>query len=50
MLSQPVRIDNSTSLYRVQVGPIDDLASLETVRATLSDAGFGQTFVVSPTQ
>ncbi|KFF48696.1 hypothetical protein GY26_12555 [Gammaproteobacteria bacterium MFB021] len=50
LLSQPVRIDNSASLYRVQVGPIDDLASLETVRATLSDAGFGQTFVVSPTQ
>jgi rare lipoprotein A len=50
LLSRPVRIDNAASLYRVQVGPIDDLASLETIRATLSDAGYRQTFVVSPTQ
>ncbi|GHB10835.1 septal ring lytic transglycosylase RlpA family protein [Salinicola rhizosphaerae] len=50
LLSQPVRIDNAASLYRVQVGPIDDLASLERVRTTLNDAGYHQTFVVSPTQ
>lgn len=50
LLSRPVRIDNAASLYRVQVGPIDDLASLERVRTTLDDAGYHQTFVVSPTQ
>jgi rare lipoprotein A len=50
LLSQPVRIDNASPLYRVQVGPINDLASLESIRATLRDAGYGQTFLVAPTQ
>lgn len=50
LLSRPVRIDNATSLYRVQVGPINDLTALETIRETLNDAGYRQTFVVSPTQ
>ncbi|WP_295037349.1 septal ring lytic transglycosylase RlpA family protein [Salinicola sp.] len=50
LLSRPVRIDNATPLYRVQVGPIDDLASLESIRATLRDAGYGQVFLVAPTQ
>ncbi|MEC8919124.1 MAG: septal ring lytic transglycosylase RlpA family protein [Pseudomonadota bacterium] len=50
LLSQPVRIDNASPLHRVQVGPINDLASLESIRATLRDAGYGQTFVVAPTQ
>lgn len=50
LLSRPVRIDNASPLYRVQVGPIHDLASLESIRATLRDAGYGQTFLVAPTQ
>ncbi|WP_204352583.1 septal ring lytic transglycosylase RlpA family protein [Salinicola halophilus] len=50
LLSQPVRIDNAASLYRVQVGPIDDIASLQAIRATLNDAGYSQTFVVAPAQ
>nr|WP_286009760.1 septal ring lytic transglycosylase RlpA family protein [Salinicola sp. S1-1-2] len=50
LLSQPVRIDNAASLYRVQVGPIHDLTSLEALRATLNDAGYGQAFVVPPIQ
>jgi len=50
LLSQPVRIDNASPLYRVQVGPISDLTSLESIRATLRDAGYGQTFLVAPTQ
>ncbi len=50
LLSQPVRIDNASPPYRVQVGPIDDLASLESIRATLRDAGFGQVILVAPTQ
>lgn len=50
LLSQPVRIDNASPPYRVQVGPINDLASLESIRATLRDAGYGQTFLVAPTQ
>ncbi|WP_110630762.1 septal ring lytic transglycosylase RlpA family protein [Salinicola salarius] len=50
LLSRPVRIDNASPLYRVQVGPIHDLASLESIRATLQDAGYGQTFLVAPTQ
>nr|WP_110656432.1 septal ring lytic transglycosylase RlpA family protein [Salinicola halimionae] len=50
LLSQPVRIDNASPLYRVQVGPINDLASLESIRATLRDAGYGQVFLVAPTQ
>ncbi|WP_110687516.1 septal ring lytic transglycosylase RlpA family protein [Salinicola aestuarinus] len=50
LLSRPVRIDNAASLYRVQVGPVDDIASLQAIRATLRDAGFAQTFVVAPAQ
>ncbi|WP_303854549.1 septal ring lytic transglycosylase RlpA family protein [Salinicola salarius] len=50
LLSRPVRIDNASPLYRVQVGPIHDLASLESIRATLQDAGYSQTFLVAPTQ
>ncbi|WP_110600204.1 septal ring lytic transglycosylase RlpA family protein [Salinicola lusitanus] len=50
LLSRPVRIDNASPLYRVQVGPIEDLASLDSIRATLRDAGYGQVFLVAPTQ
>ncbi|KAA0019359.1 septal ring lytic transglycosylase RlpA family protein [Salinicola corii] len=50
LLSRPVRIDNATPLYRVQVGPLDDLASLESIRATLRDAGYSQVLLVAPTQ
>lgn len=50
LLSRPVRIDNAASLYRVQVGPIDDIASLQAIRAALDDAGFVQTLVVAPAQ
>ncbi|WP_110710331.1 septal ring lytic transglycosylase RlpA family protein [Salinicola sp. CR57] len=50
LLSRPVRIDNASPLYRVQVGPIEDLASLDSIRATLRDAGYGQVLLVAPTQ
>ncbi|MHB0776980.1 septal ring lytic transglycosylase RlpA family protein [Halomonas sp. WWR20] len=49
-LSRPVRIASSESMYRVQVGPVQDVSTLEALKATLREAGYDQPFVVSVTE
>ncbi|WP_302138864.1 septal ring lytic transglycosylase RlpA family protein [Halomonas alkalicola] len=46
-LSRPVRVDTSTGVHRVQVGPLASADQVEPVRGELRRAGFEQSFIVN---
>src|SRR5690554_311165 len=46
-LSRPVRVDTSTGVHRVQVGPLAGADQIDPVRGELRRAGFEQSFIVN---
>ncbi|WP_027966610.1 septal ring lytic transglycosylase RlpA family protein [Halomonas halocynthiae] len=46
LLDYPVRVEDETGLYRVQVGPVSRSEDVRTIRRKLQNSGFEETFVV----